>query len=69
MHLWADENVRHLRGPPLTRKVSMEELERDSKLWFKPYCRACGLLFDNYKEYIEHCANEHWKSRWSENPA
>ncbi|MEM4576723.1 MAG: hypothetical protein QW701_04590 [Candidatus Nezhaarchaeales archaeon] len=45
----------------MARKVGVEELERNPKLWFKPYCRTCELLFDDYEEYIDHCAKHHWR--------
>jgi len=45
----------------MARKASPQEINGNRKLWFKPYCRACGLLFDSYKEFISHCEEKHWK--------
>jgi len=43
------------------RKTSRRDIEADPKLWFKPYCKKCGLLFDDYNEFLEHCEKEHWR--------
>jgi len=42
------------------RKVSKKDVRNDPKLWFKPYCSKCQIIFDDYNEYIDHCRNEHW---------
>jgi len=41
-------------------KMSSKEINGNPKLWFKPYCHSCQLLFDDWNEYIEHCREEHW---------
>ncbi len=56
-------DLRFGEGVFLMREVSIEEVEKNPKLWFKPYCKTCRLLFDDYNEYIEHCAKVHWRSK------
>jgi len=41
-------------------KVDVKAVNGNPKLWFKPYCHKCRLLFDDWNEFIEHCAKEHW---------
>jgi len=43
----------------------MDEVEKDPKLWFKPCCKVCGLVFNSYNEYIDHCASKHWRTKSS----
>ncbi|MCS7140152.1 MAG: hypothetical protein N3F04_03480 [Candidatus Nezhaarchaeota archaeon] len=45
------------------KKLSVEDVEKDPRLWFKPYCKVCGLLFNDYNEYIKHCFETHWRSK------
>jgi len=42
------------------RKITKKEVNANPKLWFKPYCSLCELLFDDYNEFLEHCREEHW---------
>jgi len=42
-------------------KAEPSQVNGDPRLWFKPYCRECKLLFDSYGDFIEHCRKVHWK--------